>query len=160
MKPLLGKLSGTARREIIRNTLPGYIAEGYSANNALKSYREKGLGIGRSDFLGIFREVTGEEIKSGRIRNVNRDNTPTDAIFDDMKYDTPEKYRIIGKGSIFNEKTRQYEEIFFGWDTSNIGTIEEIEQQGLEVFKEKYPGIGDSLVSFRVHKGFINPKYK
>lgn len=152
-------LTAESRRNIIRSILPSMIEAGTSANKSLQSFRDKGLGIARSDFLNIFREVTGEEISSNRIRNVNKSKTPSDNVLGEMKYDTGTKYRFIGKASYYNDETGKSSEGYFGWDTDTMMTVEEIETQGQEFFTERYPEAGTNMVNFTISKGFINPNY-
>lgn len=156
---ILSPLSSESKRNVIRSILPRFIESGYSANQSLSLFREQGLGIKRSDFLGIFREVTGEEIRSQRIKFVNKDSVPSDSVLEDLRLPSDSKYRLIGKTSLYDEQTGDITEMFFGWDTNNLMTIEEIESQGHSIFSERYGDLASMSTGFTIQKGFINPNF-
>jgi len=153
-------LSSEAKGNLIRSILPGLIEQDYSGRQALQFFREQGLGIRTQDFYSIHREVLGTEIASQRIQNVRIDFTPSDSVFDELKHDSPYKYRLIGRGEITDPISGNREDMFFGWDTDSISSISNIQDEGIELFSNRYPQAGEQVTNFRIYKGFINPKFK
>lgn len=143
------------RRNIIRNTLPGLIEEGYSQRASRNLYRSVGLGISNTDFGSIFREITGEEIRAQRIRYVNKDSIPSDDIFETQKYDQPSLYRYIGRYSIYSPD-KGTEQGFFAYDSDYKSSIGEIEADLYDTLVSRYPDLETRITGLTIVKGFIN----
>lgn len=142
------------RRNIIRNWLPGLIEEGYSANASLDLFRSVGLGIGRQDYLAIYRNVLGIEEQTNRIRFVPRSSTPSDSLFGVSQVDLDTDYRFIMKFDTFDEETGIISSKFINYDTNFYGSINEIEDNALENIVERYPHLAGRINSIRTWKAF------
>lgn len=143
-----------AKREIIRNYLPGLIDEGFSANASLSLFQDVGLGIGRSDFLGIYREVLGLEDQQNRVRYVRGDSVPSEGILGVYESPIDTEYRFIYKYSFTDPKTGDTVESYIGVNRNTLDTLENMEADAAEEIRERYAdGIGD-LQSIQTWKGF------
>jgi hypothetical protein len=154
LEGIVDNLSAQAKRALIRSTLPKFIELGYSGNDTLDIYRDAGLGINRSDFFAIRRDILGEETRQQRIRFVNRDSVPTDNIYETYDYDLDTEYRHIIRYSYLDTATGQTKEGFINYDTNFRYTIAELEGGSFQDIQERYPHLQGVVQNTRVWKGF------
>ena len=151
-------LDAEARRGIIRSFLPGLIEEGYSQNAAISFFREAGLGIKDADFRALYREIDGTEIKSGRIKYVNSDSVPSDAVFDPVSYDIPARYRMIAKYDVIDVNDFSTQTRYITIDTDNLRSINEMEGDIRQYVGDSPTNKDKQIASMSIIKGFINAK--
>ena len=159
---LLGEVAGgigaAARRGLIRNILPGMLARNISGAEALRQFRDAGLGIREADFYDIRREVLGLEQRQGRIKYEGADHIPTDATFDTNDYALPKRYRLISEVDYFDMGKREWTKGYMAMDTDRLGTIAEMEAEAESLYAEWYPDLVGVIRSVHFIKGFITPE--
>jgi hypothetical protein len=143
-----------SKREIIRSYLPGLIDEGFSANASLQLFKDVGLGIGRSDFLSIYREVLGLENQQNRVRYVRGDAIPSEGILG--IYETPidNDYRFIYRYTALDQQTGEEYQSYVGLNRNSLDTINNMEAEAAEEIRKLYPAIASLLLSVETWKGF------
>lgn len=148
-------ISPEARRELIRVYLPGLIDEGFSANASLTLFSDVGLGIGRSDFLSIYREVLGLEDQQNRIRFVNQDAVPSEGILSSYNYALDSEYRFIYRYEYVNASTGETETSYLGINRNTLDTVGEMEAEAANAIRENYGDRVGTLLNVDIWKGFI-----
>lgn len=147
-------ISPESKRELIRSYLPGLIDEGFSANGSLQLFQDVGLGIGRSDFLGIYREVLGIEEQQNRIRFVNLDSVPSEGILGTYEYPIDSEYRFIYRYQYTNATTGATEESFIGINRDTLDTVGTMESEAADAIRENYGDRVGELLNIDIWKGF------
>lgn len=147
-------ISSDSKREIIRSYLPGLIEEGFTANASLQLFQDVGLGIGRSEYLGIYREVLGIEEQTNRIRFVNKDAVPSESLLGDYTHNIDSEYRFIYKYGYTNSSTGKFEEAFMGVNRDTLDTVAEMEADAADYIRQAYGDRVGSLESITIWKGF------
>lgn len=147
-------LSHDAKVELIYSTLPGFIEEGLSANKSLEIFKNSGLGIGRSEFLGIYRDVLGLEEKQNRVRYVSRNNIPSEGVLDSSRSDLKRDYLFVYKYEYVARDTGYLSKGYLSIDTDYLDTISSMEAEAADYINENYGGKIDYLIDVRVWKGF------
>lgn len=161
MSPLitLEGITYSSRRSLVESVLPGLINQGMSANSALDYFKDLGYGIKRQDFLSLYRDIKGEEISATRIGNVRQEFIPSDNVFSQSKYDFTDKYRVVVSGYFLDPDTGDLSPFHYAQDRNSLTTIQEMQDEIQEDFESQYSGLAGSIVSLRVTRGYISPRY-
>ncbi len=155
----LGEITYPSRRSLVESVLPGLINEGMSANSALNYFKDLGYGIRRQDFLSLYRDIRGEEISATRIGNVRPDFIPSEGVFSKSKYDFTDKYRVVVSGFFRDPDTGDLSPFHYAQDRNSLSSIRNMEDEIQEDFETQYGGLAGAIVSLRVTRGYISPRY-
>lgn len=148
-------LRGEALRNMAKSLFPAFYERGYSANQALKTLRELGLGYRRQDFLRDYAAGKSLYERGTTVRFVNRDAVPSDDIMRPQYHGLPDKYgylvrlKTIDADGNWQTKYRWY-------FTDYKGTRGEIEDRIRESFDnpELYE---EMIVNVTLMRADINP---
>lgn len=66
-----------SNRGLARNYLGGFLTQGYSANQTLRTLQDLGVGYRRTDFLADWREVAGKEAQKDVYKYLRKDLKPS-----------------------------------------------------------------------------------
>lgn len=151
-----GKLDHDEKVGLISSLLPGFIEQGISANDSLSILQDNGLGINRSEFLGLYREVLGTEERQNRIRYVPGNKTPSESIFDVAELPLDTNYRYVIRYTYIDKQDGNLGVSYMAFDSDIIDTINELEMLGQAYAQEKYGDIKGEIVGTQMWKAFRN----
>ena len=151
---LASSLTGASRRAIIRAQLPGLIARGVGQQDALRSFRQAGLGIREGDFGRIYREIAGSEERSSRIQFVTQASQVTENVLDRSRIPFTARYRIGFEIEAEHTLTGERSIRSFSLDLDTLGRRSDLEELARSLFDE-----GDSFpleraLRVRVRRGY------
>lgn len=149
-----GKLDHDEKVNLITSLLPGFIEEGITANDSLSILKDNGLGIGRSEFLSLYREVLGLEEQENRIRYVPGNRVPSEDIFSIAELPLEADYRYIFKYTFINRQTGNLENSYLGMDMNILASVNVLEDLGQQTAQEKYGDIKGDIVGVQIWKAF------
>lgn len=127
-------LSTAAKKGVINATVAYFVSNNISKKDAFAHYVNQGLDITRSAFNKIYDTVSQIETLSTKLRNVNKDKIPTDAIIPISQYKMDNNYLFYATITAYNTETDEIDETPFAIYLSNKTTIGNIEQQILDYF--------------------------
>lgn len=147
-------LNHDAKVNLIINLLPGFIEEGISANDALGIFRDNGLGINRSEFLGLYRDVLGVEEQQNRVRYVTGNSIPSENILTEAELPLVDNYRFVYRYGYLDPKDNSFTYGYAGLDRTTLDTVANMEAKALAEIKERYPELADRISGIDIWKGF------
>lgn len=148
-------LSRDTKVNIITNQLPNLLEQGFNRTQAYYAFVSAGLGIRKSDFLSLARDIQGEEARAQRIRYVGLDKVPTDDIFEKSKIDLPNRYRFVVLYDDIDDESRTVTTKSIYFDTDVKMTRGELEGTWYDDISEAYPETADRLINVRLTKAYI-----
>jgi hypothetical protein len=117
---------GTIRAQA-QPIMEGLAARGVSANEALKTLREMGLGYRRTDFLADYRTYTGREKAKDVAKYIRKDRYPTAATMVADVRNLKDKYQAHVTYTYFDKTTGEEKRDYVYIGSENLMTPGEVE---------------------------------
>jgi hypothetical protein len=121
--------------------LEGMAARGISANEALRTLREMGLGYRRTDFLADYRTYTGREKAKNVAKYIRKDRYPTQATMVADVRNLKDKYQSHVVYSYIDRRTgeEKTDYLFIGSEKPMmVGEIESVARDVLSNYADTY----------------------
>lgn len=153
-----GVLRGEALRNLARSLFPAFYEEGLSANQALRTLRELGLGYRRQDFLADYRQGLDTWKQGTNIRFVRDDAVPSDRVFAPVYHGLPDHYAYKVRIE-FVDVNGQRETRYRWFFTDYKGTKGEIKEYITTAWNQpdRYSGEIEDLYIVEAH---VNPYWE
>jgi len=148
------KLGAVEKRNVIRSMLPGALEEGYNGNEALKIFKQNGLGIREGDYWGIWREVKGIEEQAQRVKFVRKDANVNPDLFGDLLREQDEDYFFVGRYQYYDEDKDKFVSGIYGMATNTLGQRGEIEERLLDQLRSAYGQVGANQVEMNLVRAY------
>jgi hypothetical protein len=154
----LDTLDHDAKVGIITSLLPGFIEEGFSANASLDILKDNGLGIARSEFLDLYREILGIEQQENRVRFVAGYNIPSLNTLVDAELPIDQNYKFVFRYDYISGINGELEQGYIGIDRNILDTVGNMEADAFDEIIERYPERIAELINVDIWKGFKNSR--
>ncbi len=151
------EISDTSRRGLARNLFSGFYDRGLSANAALRTLSELGLGYRRQDFLRDFAQGQGVYTQAIKVRFVSENKTPSESILEGRYHGVSDKYSLVFRANFVNEETGEDDSRYFFYHRNDLASRGQMEGDAQEWANNQAGAYGYGITSVRLVEGYINP---
>lgn len=156
MQNVVGKITGEALRSLAKNMFEGFYEKGLSANQALRSLRDVGLGYRRSDFLKDYAQGKSSIAQARRISYVAGNNVPSEKILESRYFGVPDKYSLLFRADVTDPESGKKQQKFFFQHRNSLTSKSSLEEDAQSWFNSNdnnYPWLTDNVT---LVEGYIN----
>ena len=130
--------SPSQRRELVHIVAPEMHSTIMSGTRALSEFQSRGLGIATSDFYDIWTGTKDAENISSDLFYLPKTSQVTEEMLKVGRSDLTSKYGHLSSYGLLNEETNRVEYKSFFYDSTSLGTRENIESRIREAIGEYY----------------------
>jgi hypothetical protein len=144
-------------RSMARSLIPGFLERGLSANEALRTLREQGLGYRRQDFLADYRGEKERYDQAIKVRFVNELNTPSEKILQPKYWGVPDRYSFTFEVNGYDPEAQVEVTQYIMYHRNSLVPRAIMEAEAEEYVKSSGDRYAINVFGVRIMAGYINP---
>jgi hypothetical protein len=156
MQNVVGKLTGEALRNAAQSLFKGFYERGLSANAALKSLREAGLGYRRQDFLKDYAKGQSSTKQAQRIRYVAGKNVPSEKILEPHYFGVPDKYSLLYRADVTDAASGEKKQRYFFQHRNSLEDRASMEEEAQSWYNSTDSNYPEEAENITLVEGYIN----
>jgi len=157
LKPDLPFTSTQAKYNWIRSMLPGAFERGWSGAKTLQAFQRAGIGIRKTEFYALRRDVLGLEEQAQRVKYISRKAQVSAQLFAPLRQYIPEKYFYAGYYEILDPEGEVIGVQGFGYASDVIGRRGEIEADLKQKIQSDSPPLEGAVGMMYLQRAYISP---
>ena len=152
INPERNRITGDAAINMAANILDNYDLSAYTPQDILSALHQSNISINVPDFYSTYETITGQKVRSQRVKYVNLDKIPSEAILEPARYQLPTRYRIVHYITYEDNETGAIISREFITDTDSLQSIAYMQQNAIDQFESKYPVTVSQISTVRGYK--------